>query len=73
LTSPDLLVADDLCSTCGGNGLLIAENQAGFIIDHELSKNSAPTDGKWLKQRLSILEEVTDGKLKGIDPLKRIL
>jgi hypothetical protein len=49
-----------------GNGLLIAENQAGFIIDHELSKNSAPTDGKWLKQRLSILEEVTDGKLKGI-------
>ena len=49
-----------------GNGLLIAENQAGFIIDHELSKNSAPTDGKWLKQRLSILEEVTAGKLKGI-------
>jgi hypothetical protein len=31
-----------------------------------LSKNSAPTDGKWLKQRLSTLEEVTAGKLKGI-------
>ena len=49
-----------------GNGLLIAENQVGFIIDHELSKETAPTDGKWLKQRLPILEEVTAGKLKGI-------
>ena len=49
-----------------GNGLLIAENKAGFIIDHELSKKTAPTDGKWLKQRLPILEEVTEGNLKGI-------
>ena len=39
---------------------------AGLTIGHELSNNSAPTDGKYLKQRLSILEEVTAGKLKGI-------
>ena len=49
-----------------GNGLFIAENQAGFIIDHELSKKAAPTDGKWLKQRLPVLEEVAAGNLKGI-------
>ena len=39
---------------------------AGLTIGHELSNNSAPTNGKCLKQRLSILGGVTAGKLKGI-------
>jgi hypothetical protein len=29
-----------------GSGLFIAENQAGFNIDHEMSKKAAQTDGK---------------------------
>ena len=49
-----------------GNSLFLAENQAGFIIDHELSKETAPTDSKWLIQRLPTLQSVTGGKLKGV-------
>lgn len=35
-----------------GNGLLLAENSAGFIVDHELCQEMAPDDGRWLRQRL---------------------
>ena len=31
-----------------------------------MSKRAALTDGNWLKQRISVLEEVTAGNLKGI-------
>lgn len=35
-----------------GNGLFVAENAEGFILDHELRREMPPHDGRWLRQRL---------------------
>jgi hypothetical protein len=40
-----------------GNSLFIAEQSDGFILDHDLSKEVAPGDAKWLEERLAAIAE----------------
>jgi hypothetical protein len=39
-----------------GNGLLLAENSAGFIVDYGLCQEMAPDDGRCLRQRLPAIK-----------------
>ena len=50
-----------------GNSLFIAEQSDGYILDHELSRDMAPGDAKWLEKRLLNLAEDGDlGKVSGV-------
>ena len=49
-----------------GNSLFLAENENGYIVDYQLKAEQAPSDGKWLKQRMERLKKVCLGKLGGI-------
>lgn len=49
-----------------GNSLFVAEQSDGFILDHELLRESSPGDAKWLAQRLGKIEAPSRGNLVGI-------
>ena len=49
-----------------GNGLLLAENAEGFILDHELKREMSPGDPKWHQQRYPGIKEKCGGQLCGI-------
>ncbi|MFA5392025.1 MAG: hypothetical protein WC331_11470 [Candidatus Omnitrophota bacterium] len=49
-----------------GNGLFLAENAEGFIVDHELERERSEGDPKWLQQRYPGLKEKSGGQLCGV-------
>jgi hypothetical protein len=49
-----------------GNSLFVAETSSGYILDHQLREEASPGDTKWLAQRLSILQEKSEGRLCGV-------
>jgi hypothetical protein len=50
-----------------GNSLFLAEQCDGFIVDHELSQQASPGDGKWLARRIDKLAPEGDpSKLSGV-------
>ena len=49
-----------------GNGLLLAENLDGFILDHEFKREMSPGDAKWLQQRYGAMKQKSGGKLCGV-------
>jgi hypothetical protein len=50
-----------------GNSLFLAEQCDGFIVDHELSQEASPGDGKWLARRIDKLAPEGDpSKLSGV-------
>ena len=49
-----------------GNSLFIAEQADGYIVDHELLKESSPGDPKWLETRMEALSQATGERLSGI-------
>lgn len=49
-----------------GNSLFIAETESGFILDHELKRETAPGDGKWLQERFEAMKEASGGTLCGV-------
>jgi hypothetical protein len=49
-----------------GNGLFLAENAEGFIMDHELKREMSPGDPKWLQQRYPGMKEKSGGQLCGV-------
>jgi hypothetical protein len=50
-----------------GNSLFLAEQSDGFIVDHELSRDAAPGDAKWLARRIDKLAPQGDlAKLSGV-------
>lgn len=49
-----------------GNSLFVAETASGFILDHELRKEVAPGDAKWLQERYEILKKASANQLCGV-------
>jgi hypothetical protein len=49
-----------------GNSLFLAENAEGFILDHELKRETSPGDAKWLQQRYPELKKKCAGRLCGV-------
>ena len=48
-----------------GNSLFLAENINGFILDHELKRETSEGDGKWLQQRYAGMKEKSGKRLLG--------
>lgn len=46
-----------------GNSLFLAENVDGFVLDHQLQREAAPDDGRWLRQRLPGIKAKCGGAL----------
>lgn len=46
-----------------GNSLFVAETAEGYILDHELLKETSPGDAKWLAARLAGMKERSGGRL----------
>jgi hypothetical protein len=46
--------------------LFVVESAEGFIVDHELCKDTSPGDAQWLGKRVEKLREATGGELKGL-------
>lgn len=49
-----------------GNSLFLAETAEGFILDHDLRKETSPGDAKWLKERYPIMQQKSGGALCGV-------
>ena len=49
-----------------GNSLFIAETAAGYIFDHHLSREAAPGDAQWLRNRYGLMQQKTGGRLCGV-------
>lgn len=49
-----------------GNSLYLAESVEGFILDHELARETSIGDAKWLAQRYPGLKEKCGGRLCGV-------
>lgn len=49
-----------------GNSLFVVESAEGFIMDHELCKETSPGDAQWLGKRVEKLREATGGELQGL-------
>ena len=49
-----------------GNSLFLAETAEGFILDHELRKETSPGDAKWLRERYPIMQQKSGGALCGV-------
>jgi hypothetical protein len=46
-----------------GNSLFVAETVSGFILDHELRRESSPGDPKWLQERYPKMKEASGNRL----------
>lgn len=46
-----------------GNSLFVAETMSGFILDHELRRDTSPGDAKWLQERYPKMKEASGGRL----------
>lgn len=46
-----------------GNSLFIAETVSGFILDHELRRDTSPGDAKWLQERYPKMKEASGDRL----------
>lgn len=46
-----------------GNSLFVAETVSGFILDHELRRDTSPGDPKWLQERYSNIKEASGDRL----------
>ena len=49
-----------------GNSLILAENADGFILDHELKRETSEGDAKWLQARYAGMKEKTGDRLCGV-------
>jgi len=46
-----------------GNSLFVAETVSGFILDHELRRDTSPGDAKWLQERYPKMKEASGDRL----------
>jgi len=49
-----------------GNSLFLAENANGFILDHELKRQTSEGDAKWIQARYAGMQEKSGDRLCGI-------